>query len=291
MTKEKIEEGVVETSLYGGKITVKFMGPTDTKPSRHIYMMNGQRTRSVTGIIGLKDKSMALVPWSQEETAKCLLQVLEAKAVIDREQIIRGAFASDRAKEKAASLGSAVHDWCEEYINHKLKKGKNPGMPNDPAVISGVTSFMEWEESNQVKFLWSEKVLYSRKHDYMGKADFGAIVNGERCICDLKTGNGMYKEVRLQLAAYRFADEEETKIKYDGRWAIQIAKETEQEYYARMELKNQIKIFLGKSKSEIYPYKVFNAKFLDIDKKDYKNDMDCFINLAGIHSWDANTTL
>lgn len=285
------EEGIIETKLYGGKVIAKFMGPTEEKPNRHIYQMNGDRKRSVTGIIGFKDKSGALVPWSQEESAKCLLQVLESGVVINEEQIVKGVFASDRAKEKAANLGTAVHDWCEAYINAKLKKGKMPEMPNNNSVLNGVTSFLEWESQNQVKFLWSEKVLYSRKHDFMGKADFGAMVNGEKCICDLKTGNGLYKEVRLQLAAYRQADEEETKEKYDGRWAIQIAKEIEQEYHARIALKNKIKTFLGKKESKIYPYKVFNAKFLDLDKKSYKKDLECFTNLAGVQEWDSTTEL
>ena len=150
---------------------------------------------------------------------------------------------------------------------------------------------MDWESDNKVKFLWSEKVLYSRKYDYMGKADFAAMVNDEKCICDIKTGNGLYKEVRLQLAAYRQADEEETKEKYEGRWAIQISKETEQEYLTRMALKNKIKKILGKKESEVYPYQVFNAKFLDLNKNDYKDDLEAFVDLCGVHSWDSKAKL
>lgn len=291
MVKEKIEEGIIITKLYGGKVEARFMGPTDDKPNRHIYQMNGERKRSVTGIQGLKDKSGALVPWALEEGAKSLLRDLENGVKITEEEIVKSVFASDQVKMKAANLGTDIHNWCENYINSRLKKGSTPEMPDDADVSKGVTSFLQWEESNKVKFLWSEKVLYSRKYDYMGKADFGAIVNGERCICDLKTGNGLYKEVRLQLAAYRQADEEETKEKYDGRWAIQLSKETEKEYLARMEIKNKIKRLLGKKESEIYPYQVFNAKFLDLNKDDYKKDLSAFVNLAELHTWDSTTTL
>ncbi len=166
-----------------------------------------------------------------------------------------------------------------------------PDMPQDPNVVRGVTSFLEWESAHKVKFLWSEKVLYSRKHDFMGKADFAAIVDGEKCICDLKTGNGMYKEVRLQLAAYRAADEEETKEKYDGRWAIQISKETEQEYFDRLALENKIKTLLGQKTYDPYPYQVFNAKFLDLEDGNYEKDLKCFAELAGVHAWDSQTVL
>lgn len=285
------DEGVVVAMLYGGKVEAKFMGPTEEKPNRHIYTMNGDRKRSVTGIQGIKDKSTALVPWSQEMTARALIKFLEAGVTITEEQIVKAAFASDEAKNAAANLGTAIHDWCEQYINFKLKKGKMPEMPEDQNVVRGVTSFLQWESENKVKFLWSEKVLYSRKYDYMGKADFAAIVNGDKCICDIKTGNGLYKEVRLQLAAYRQADEEETKEKYDGRWAIQIAKESESEYLARMELKNKIKKILGKKESEVYPYQVFNAKFLDLGKDDYKKDLAAFVNLCGVQEWDSTSSL
>ena len=284
-------ENEIVSKIYGGKVEIKFFGPTEDKPNRHIYTMNGERKRSTTGIIGLKDKSGALVPWSQEQTAKHLLELLETGTALNEENLVRAVFASDKEKESAANLGTEIHNWCELFIQSQLKKGKTPPMPQDKNVIKGTTSFLEWVDSHKVKFLWSEKVLYSKKYDYMGKADFAAIVDGERCICDIKTGNGMYKEVRLQLAAYRQADEEETKQKYAGRWAIQIAKESEEAYQARMMLKNKIKKFLGKKESEVYPYKVFNDKFLDLNKGDYKKDLKGFLNLAGIQEWDSASSL
>ena len=285
------EAGVIVTSLYNGKIECKFMGPTEDKPSRHIYMMNGERKRSVTGIQGIKDKSMALVPWALEMAAASLLKDLEEGKVLSAEEICKAVFASQDYTKRAGDIGSAVHDWCEHYINHKLGKNPMPEMPEDNNVVKGITSFLEWESQHKVKFLWAEKVLYSRKGDYMGKADFAAKVDGDKCICDLKTGNGMYKEVRLQLAAYRAADEEETGEKYDGRWAIQIGKETPQEYQARFELKNKIKRLLGKKESEVYPYQVLNAKYLDVDEDSYNKDLAAFLHLAGVHKWDAETTL
>ena len=234
-------KGELISKLYNGKVEARFLGPTEDKPKRHIYLMNGDRKRSVTTIQGIKDKSVALVPWALEEAAKHLFETLEDGKKINEENIVKAVFAHEETKGKAADLGSKIHEWIEGYINSKLGKGKKPEMPEDGNVIKGITSFLEWEEQNKVKYLWSEKVLYSRKYDYMGMADFAAVINGERCLCDLKTGNGMYKEVRMQTAAYRFADEEETKKKFDGRWAIRLAKETEKEYHERLALKNKIK--------------------------------------------------
>jgi hypothetical protein len=60
------EEGVIEQLMYGGKINVRFLGPTDDKPNRHIYMVDGKRKTGVTTIIGIKDKSRPLVIWATE---------------------------------------------------------------------------------------------------------------------------------------------------------------------------------------------------------------------------------
>jgi hypothetical protein len=291
MAKIKSEEGVIRTQLYNKTVEAIFYGPTEAMPGRHMYTINGSRKRSVTGVIGLKDKSIALVPWALEVAAKSLMAVLDKGNAIDEESVVKAVYASDLEKTKAADMGTAIHDFIEQYINFKLKKGDMPSMPEDKSVLVGVNSFLEWESQNKVKFLWAEKLLYSKKNDYMGKADFGAIVNGNRCICDNKTGNGLYKEVRLQLAAYQAADEEETKEKYDGRWAIQIAKESEADYIKRMELKNKIKRVLGKKEVEIPPYSVFNAKFLDSDAKSYKNDFAAFKCLLGVQEWDSSTKL
>jgi hypothetical protein len=272
--------------MDNGKCLVKFMGPTEDKPNRHIYYVNGERAKSVTGIIGIKDKSGALVPWALEEAAKSLITHLEA-GEISAEHIIKAVFASEEAKNKAADLGTAVHDWVEKYIKFKLKEGKMPEMPKDKNIMTGVNSFLEWEAGHKVKYLWAEKLLYSKKYGYIGKGDFAAIVDGERCLCDLKSGNGLYNSVRMQCAAYQKADEEETKEKYDGRWAIRIAKETEQEYYDRMAIKNKIKTFLGKKEKEVSEYQIFEAKFLDIKGDECDKDFKAFINCLELGEWDS----
>ena len=118
-----IDTGVIVSKLYNGKIEAKFMGPTEEKPNRHIYTMNGDRKRSVTGIQGLKDKSGALVPWSQEQTAMKLIDFLEKGTKIGVEEVVKAAFASDEAKTKAADLGTAIHDWIElSWIGNLITK-------------------------------------------------------------------------------------------------------------------------------------------------------------------------
>lgn len=279
----------IKSQLYNGEIGIEF------NPDSHIYMVNDGgkpwRPKSVTGIIGIKDKSGALVPWALEEGAKHLIQCLEKGVKIDEEQIIKAVFASEVSKTKAADLGTAIHDWIEKYIRFKTKqKGYSslPGMPEDKNVLMGINSFLAWEAAHKVKYLWAEKVLYSKKYGYIGKGDFAAVVDGLTCLCDNKTSNGLYNSVRMQTAAYVKADEEETKLKYDGRWAIRVAKETESEYLKRMEIKNRIKRILGKKESEIKPYEPFQAVFLDDKASMLKDDFQAFLNCMDLGEWDRN---
>lgn len=279
------------SSLYKGKIEVKFLGPTPENPKRHMYYVNGVRKTGVTTALNIKDKSTALLSWSGETIAKHLFDAVISGQIFTQEVIVKAIFAPEEAKNKAADLGHEVHEWIENYINHKLypKKFKMPEMPEDKNVSTGVVSFLEWESEHKVKYLWAEKVVYSKKHDYIGKADFGAIVDGMTCMCDIKTGNGMYNSVLAQTAAYAMADTEECGIKYEGRWAIRIAKETPEEYEERLKLKAEIRGYLGKSEKTVVPYQVFEAKFLDSERGNMKRDFEGFLCHWNLMKWDKET--
>lgn len=278
-------------TLYKGRVSGKFLGPTEDKPNRHMYYVEGKRKTGATTFLGIKDKSEALKSYVREQTIKHLLPTFEAGHKVSEKELAIALYADERNTAQAADLGTLVHDWCEQYINHRIspKKHAMPDMPEDAAVALGATSFLQWESEHKVKFLWSEKIVYSLKHDYIGKADFAAKVDGLVCLCDLKTGNGMYNSVRAQTAAYLMADVEECKAKYDGRWAIRIAKETESEYQARMALKNQIRMMLGKDQMEIEPYQVFEAIFLDNEKSALKEDFEAFLAHVALYRWDSKT--
>ena len=170
----------IEFTLYGGKIKGKFLGPTEDKPNRHMYYIEGKRKKGVTTALGIKDKSNALMSWLREEVVKHLLPKFQAGKKITIKDVVEALFASEGTKDKAASLGDDIHAWCERYISHRLKlKGFEdmPEMPENSNVLTGVTSFLDWEAAHKVKFLWTEKVVYSKKYDYIGTADFCAKIN------------------------------------------------------------------------------------------------------------------
>ena len=280
-----------ESKLYGGKVNIKFF------PDSHQYWVDGKRKTGVTTLIGILDKSTALMSWKGTRTVAFLLEQLK-KGAITKELICVASNIDQIEKEEAARLGTAIHDWCENYIKAKLKiKGYSvPDFPEEKSVQVGVNAFLDWEKEHKVKFISSERVVYSRKYDYIGKMDIEAMVDGDLCLVDLKSSNGLYNTVRMQTVAYLRADEEERKVKYKGRWAVRLAKYDEKEYYEREEMKKEIKKMICKYTNKEYkenpiaPYQVFEAKFLDEKKGQMEFDFeDGFLSAVKLFRWNKET--
>ncbi len=260
--------------LYKGKVEGKFF------PDSHQYWIGDKRPASVTGILGIVDKSRPLVIWATELMRDYLLE----KKQITEADIYKASTLHEEKKKEAADLGSKIHDWIEQHA-----KGKNPEMPEEKEVQIGVTSFLQWKEENKVSIISSERVVYSKKHDYIGKMDLECRVNGKLCLIDIKSSNGLYNTYNLQTAAYVMADEEESNRKYKGRWLIRVAKETEKEYIARMKKKNDARIAKGKEPVEYPKYQVFEAKFLDDELTNIGRDYKAFLSAKNLYEWNKLT--
>lgn len=190
--------------------------------TRHIFYVNGEKLNtSVTGITGIIDKSGALVGWAVKLFREFLLEKISSNKNITEDDVLSGSKQHIIAKQKAGDIGTEIHKWAELYI-----KKKNPPMPEDEKVKNGALAFLKWIDENKVKFINSEECIYSKKYKYAGILDLEAKVNGELCIVDFKSSNGVYDDMRFQVAGYQLAKEEMTGKKYDTRWLIQFGKET-----------------------------------------------------------------
>ena len=203
-TTEEETPKFIESELYKGKVKVKFY------PLSHQYWisLNGapaKRKSGSTTFIGIKDKSTPLGLWQQQMTADFLLKLIEKGTPINEDLAIEAIMQNDIAKDNAVDIGKEMHEWLEKYIKFKLKtKGYSniPEIPNIPEAITGVNGFLAWEKEHKPKYISSERMVYSMKHDFMGTLDLEAVVDGVTCLCDFKSSNGLYNAVRMQTASY-----------------------------------------------------------------------------------------
>lgn len=280
---------VIESTLYNGKVAVRFF------PDSHIYMVNGKRAMGATTFINIKDKSKPLMSWKGQRTVDFLLKELK-KGHITEELICAASYIDEIEKEEAAGFGSKIHGWCEQYIKSKLNKHvEMPEFPEEKQVQVGVNAFLDWEKEHEVKFVSSERMVYSKKYGYMGTLDIEAKIDGKLCLVDLKSSNGLYNSVNMQTAAYVMADQEESDRKYKGRWAIRLSKYDQQEYEERERQKKYIKKLVANYRGNeakeypISPYEVFEAKFLDEKEGQLEYDFAAFLACMKLYKWDADT--
>ena len=267
-----------EFELYKGKIKGKFY------PGIHRYYIGGKIKTGVTTYLGIVDKSRALIIWATELYRDYLLENVGIGNTLTEHHLYEGCNLHEERKQAAAAIGDEVHGWVEKYI-----KGETPEMPESREAQIGVSAFLDWAAEHNVKFRSSERVVYSKKHDFIGKMDIEALVNGKLCLIDIKTSNGLYNTYGMQTAAYVRADEEESSRKYHGRWLIRLAKETEADYAERMAKKNANRARKGQGAIEPKPYQVFEAKFLDDDPKHMQRDFEAFLHAKALYEWNRDT--
>ena len=200
--------------LYNGNIELDF------DEAKHVYRVDGEPIISVTGVSAPKP---GLVWWAAREAADYVKEHLKPGVPLDEieiEELCEAARkAHSRKASKAALIGTTAHAACEAFI-----KGEEPKVINQAAKNS-FDSFLAWVEDNDVEFIASEAKVYHNVLRYAGTLDVDAVVNGERCIVDLKTSNAIYPEMRLQVAAYARAREQELGIQYKRGWILRLPKD------------------------------------------------------------------
>lgn len=216
--KTKVSSKIVK-KLYKGEIELVF------NKNGHRYTVADKPCVGVTTILSSLAKP-ALIPWAVNMTIGYLQENIKAGKSYDEVQIgellkeAKGAYR--KKKEAAADLGSLVHKWIEDYI-----KGLKPELPINPQMKLSIDAFLKWEKDNKVKFIESERVVYSRKYNFAGTCDFTCEINGKKYIGDIKTSNAIYSEYLLQVSAYRYAMQEEDNNVYDGMLIIRVPKTAE----------------------------------------------------------------
>jgi len=238
--------------LYKGKVKIEFY------EASHRYMVsikNGknfgdpEKASGVTTFTHVIDKSQPLLYWAAGLCQTHLITIIEDGGKIRIKDIQEAVWKYRSRTEEAADLGKEVHSLAEQYINAKLEGKKEPHVnpaEYDDRVFNGYIAFLDWVKQHGVKFIASEKPIYSMKHGYVGTLDVIFTLADEKHkiqhVGDFKTGKyreikkqvdgrwkvvgvSAYPEHRFQVSAYQSADEEESGMKYGSKWIMYFSKE------------------------------------------------------------------
>lgn len=176
----------------------------------HKHLWDGKRMTGVTTVLGVIAKP-ALISWAANCAVDYILNDVIPTKDEEEYKVKVGVFkklceearkAHTVKKDKAADIGTLVHAACEAYI-----KG-NQEVVLDEQGMKMFNNFKKWATDNKVKFIESEKHLYSESMFLAGIVDGVVEIDGQTWIMDIKTSSGIYAEAFYQMAGYQVLWEE-----------------------------------------------------------------------------------
>ncbi len=184
---------------------------TTTRSGRY-YTWRGQNYWSVTTILAGALPKPALVAWAANMTASYALDHIDQIAAL-AERDRDGAYellkrAPWRERDRAADLGSSLHEAIESYtLGRPAPEWPLPIRPR-------MAAFAEFLADYQPVYELAEATVIHHRERYAGTLDaivtfpspLRSTLGGRTYLMDVKSGKGVYPEVALQLAAYRYAE-------------------------------------------------------------------------------------
>lgn len=207
-----------EVKLYRGKVKIHF------DDERHIfYDEKGNKLISVTEATSVIDRSEALMGWTAKMMGLFLIENWNLDKIKTEEEKIRLIEIAKREyrriKLAEADIGKTIHEWISDWI-----KGKKPEMPSDEKAVNGIIAFLKFQKERKIKWLESERVVYSKKYNFAGILDAIGKMGNDLILFDFKSSNAIYPEMWFQIAGYQIAYEEEMGKKINKRMIIRFGK-------------------------------------------------------------------
>ena len=220
--------------LYKGKVKIDECKGIAYGKEYKFYQKDGKTLISSSKAAGVMDKSDILMFWASKLTKQFLYAYLYGCEVnqFTREELLpmidEAVTRYKSEKEKAATSGTRIHDFAEQFVKSKLGLCDMPEIPeDDEKVIAGINAFLDWYNQDKKEFIFAEQILYSLKDDFAGRADAGVEIGGKKYLVDYKTGSNIYSEALLQIASYFKAYTEEfSEESLDGVLILHFNKDT-----------------------------------------------------------------
>lgn len=159
-------------------------------PKEGYRLADGTRVPGTTTIIGRFKESGALLRWAWK-------QGRDGKELYEE-------------RDTAGEIGTAAHGMVEAHI-----KGGDPetalaelAPEHHEKARGSFKAYLSWASMSRLEIIDQEMMLVSEQYRFGGTPDAIGKVNGELCLIDWKTSNGVYSDYLIQIAAYRHLWEE-----------------------------------------------------------------------------------
>lgn len=231
MTKRKLDtNGVPENGFF-------------FRESDHMYFFDGKPMTGVTTVLNVLAKP-ALIQWAANEAIKYVFENGVEKdtdfILISKESLGEARTAHAKKRDKAAEQGTDIHSILEGIIKEAIEKHEGFLVAQTISDNSQVQKFLDWGLENKVKFLESERKLYSSQHFFAGTVDFTCEIEGRRYVGDIKTTSGIYDLTPfLQAGAYRLMLTEMGEPEFLGTIIVRLGKDGSFEVKERIHSENR----------------------------------------------------
>ena len=219
---------------------------------KHAHTLDGKPLMGVTTVLSVISKP-SLIQWS----ANMACDYVDSRSMeffnnptLFKDILKEARTAHRKKKEKAGDWGTKVHEAVEDWI----KRGVEP-VGLDEMGVRAFENFKKWAEDNNVKFIESEKHLYSREMWIGGIVDLVFEMDGKKYIGDIKTSSGIYNEAFFQMGAYHLMLEEMGEKDVAGYIVINLKKDGTMD----MKRADNMKINQDAFKHALGLYKIINV--------------------------------
>lgn len=155
-------------------------------PAQGYRTKDGSRVPGVTTILGRWKESGGLLQWAFKQGQS-------------------GARSLYEERDKAADIGTLAHAMADARM-----RGTDPELALADApeefkekARTAFKTFDRWRENQRMECIACETQLVSEVHRFGGTPDFLMRGNGTLAMADIKTSNGIYRDMLMQVAAYR----------------------------------------------------------------------------------------
>lgn len=210
-------------------MTAEMQGPVvergDGRPDGG-YKIDGKRVPGTTTVIGRFKATSNLMRWTWNQG------IAEGRARAEAE-----AKGEDRTpqgqyhkRDRAGILGGYVHDAIEcdlhgnlsgDYFTTKLSLvGEDL-----ERCQRAYGAYAEWRRGVDFRLIATEVAMLSTVHRFGGTLDAVAMIDGQYCLFDWKTSNGVYSNYIVQLGAYAILWHEVRGKPFEGAHLLRFSKE------------------------------------------------------------------